>query len=74
MYSSIGNGILDADYEEAVARGKSSWVLRADREPTPWSGRYLVIVDSGRGERPAWSPPRFRREANTGSCREEKAK
>lgn len=49
-------GILDADYERALAEGKKLWVLRRDRTPTPWSGRYLVIVDSGRTERPAWSP------------------
>lgn len=67
-------GILDADYEEAVASGKPSWVLRPDRERTPWPGRYLVIVDSERSERPAWSPPRVWREVNTGPCREEKAK
>lgn len=49
-------GILDADYEQAMANGKSLWVIRPDRTPTPWSGRYLVIVDSGSAERPAWSP------------------
>ncbi len=49
-------GLLDADYELALANGKKLWVLRPDRTPTPWSGRYLVIVDSGLTERPAWSP------------------
>lgn len=49
-------GILDADYERALAEGKKLWVLHKERTPTPWSGRYLVIVDSGRTERPAWSP------------------
>jgi hypothetical protein len=49
-------GFLDADYERAVASGINMWMLAGDREPTPWSGRYLVIVDSGRTERPAWSP------------------
>lgn len=49
-------GLLDADYEQALANGKKFWVLRPDRTPTPWSGRYLVIVDSGSTERPAWSP------------------
>jgi len=48
-------GILDADYEEAVAQGKSFWVLSKKREPTAWPGRYLVIVDSGRTERPQWA-------------------
>lgn len=50
-------GILDADYEQALASGKRLWMIRPDRTPTPWSGRYLVVVDSGRSERPAWSPP-----------------
>lgn len=50
-------GILDADYERAAAEGKRFWVLRSDREPTPWSGRYLVIVDTQRTERPDWVKP-----------------
>ena len=49
-------GLLDADYEHAQAEGEQQWVLRADRIPTPWAGRYLVIVDSGVTKRPAWSP------------------
>ncbi|MDP2065788.1 MAG: L,D-transpeptidase [Burkholderiaceae bacterium] len=49
-------GVLDADYEQALARGRSLWVMRADRTPVPWPGRYLVIVDSQATERPAWAP------------------
>jgi hypothetical protein len=49
------HGLLDADYEQALARGEPIWVLRADRRPTPWPGRYLVIVDSGTTTRPSWS-------------------
>lgn len=49
-------GLLDANYEQALAEGRILWVLRRDRTPTPWSGRYLVIVDSGSTERPDWSP------------------
>lgn len=49
-------GILDADYEQALANGKKLWVIRPDRTPTPWSGRYLVIVDSNSLARPSWSP------------------
>lgn len=49
-------GLLDADYERAAREGRPLWVLREDRSPTPWPGRYLVIVDSGRATRPAWSP------------------
>ena len=45
-------GLLDADYEKAAAQGRHLWVLRADRQPTPWSGRYLVIVDSRQVRRP----------------------
>ena len=49
-------GLLDADYERAVSQGRPQWILRATRTPTPWSGRYLVIVDSLRASRPAWAP------------------
>jgi hypothetical protein len=49
-------GILDADYEQAIAAGQTFWVLRRDRTPTPWSGRYRVVVDSPHKARPAWSP------------------
>lgn len=48
-------GLLDADYEQALAEAETLWVLRADRIPTPWAGRYLVVVDSGITKRPAWS-------------------
>jgi hypothetical protein len=47
-------GLLDANYEAAMKEGRHLWVLRADREPTPWPGRYLVVVDSGRKIRPGW--------------------
>lgn len=49
-------GILDADYEQAMASGQYFWMLPEDREPTPWAGRYLVVMDSNRATRPAWSP------------------
>ncbi|MDD4930289.1 MAG: L,D-transpeptidase [Gallionella sp.] len=49
-------GVLDGDYEQARANGKNLWVLRSDRLPTPWPGRYLVIIDSGSKARPSWSP------------------
>ncbi len=51
-------GLLDADYDEALARGASFWVLLPDRTPTPWPGRYLVVVDSGRTASPPWRQPR----------------
>lgn len=50
------HALLDADYERAVADGTHLWVLRADRTPTSTPGRYLVVVDSERKERPVWSP------------------
>lgn len=54
-------GILDADYERALAAGRKLWVLDRDRTPTPWSGRYLVVVDSRVATRPTWAPlPRRR--------------
>jgi hypothetical protein len=49
-------GVLDQDYDDALARGERFWVLRDDREPTPWAGRYIVVVDSGAERRPEWSP------------------
>jgi hypothetical protein len=49
-------GILDAEYEALVESGKSLWVLHTDRQVTPWAGRYIVVVDSERKARPAWSP------------------
>ncbi|MCC7544802.1 MAG: murein L,D-transpeptidase [Aquabacterium sp.] len=51
------HGVLDADYEAALAAGKSLWVLKPKRQTIPWPGRYLVIVDSQTVERPLWSPP-----------------
>jgi hypothetical protein len=48
-------GILDAEYEALVASGKPLWVMHSDRQVTPWAGRYIVVVDSERKARPAWS-------------------
>ena len=55
------HAILDADYEMAMGTGQTFWVLPRTREPTPWSGRYLIIVDTERTSRPLWSPLRWRR-------------
>jgi hypothetical protein len=49
-------GILDANYEVAAASGRKFAVLLPAREPTRWSGQYLVIIDTQRQERPSWSP------------------
>jgi hypothetical protein len=48
-------GVLDLDYEQALARGEPMWVMRADRMPTSWPGRYLVVIDSNAKARPAWT-------------------
>ena len=50
------HGVLDADYEAAVARGEKLWILNASRQTMPWPGRNMVIVDSKVTERPIWSP------------------
>ncbi|WP_175759371.1 hypothetical protein [Burkholderia ambifaria] len=50
------HGILDDAYQARVEAGKSLWVLRHDRDITPIAGRYLVVIDSARKTRPAWSP------------------
>jgi hypothetical protein len=49
-------GILDAEYERLAREGHKLWVLHEDREPAADAGRYLVIVDTQRTARPAWSP------------------
>ena len=51
------HAILDADYDEALASGERFWVLREDRERPAIQGRYLVVVDSMRNERPLWAKP-----------------
>lgn len=48
-------GLLDGAYFEALVQGKKMWVLREDQEPTPWPGRYVVVVDSQTTERPDWA-------------------
>ncbi|MDE2607635.1 MAG: L,D-transpeptidase [Burkholderiales bacterium] len=55
-------GVLDADYDRLLREGHHLWMLPEDREPVADAGRYLVIVDTERTARPAWSPlPRLRR-------------
>jgi len=50
-------GLIDQAYEQAAAlQHRLFWVLREDRVTGPWSGRYLVVIDSQATERPAWSP------------------
>lgn len=50
------HGVLDLDYEAAMAAGQKLWVLKPQRPTVPWPGRYMVIVDSQTLERPPWSP------------------
>jgi hypothetical protein len=49
-------GVLDAAYEQLAAEGRTPWVLDKTRKPVADAGRYLVVVDSERIERPDWSP------------------
>jgi hypothetical protein len=50
------HGALDAEYEAKADLGDAPRVLAPDRAPTAWAGRYLVVIDSGAAQRPAWSP------------------
>jgi hypothetical protein len=49
------HALLDADYEAAAAAGRKLAVLRDDRVPTLFPGRFLVVVDSERERRPSWA-------------------
>ena len=49
-------GLLDAEYERALREGRHFWVLRTERQPVASAGKYLVVVESSRARRPAWSP------------------
>ena len=51
-----GHGVLDADYEQALAEGQVLWLLKPGRQIFPWPGRYLVIIDTQAVDRPPWSP------------------
>lgn len=49
-------GVLDSNYERARSNKKILAALYSTREPNPWAGKYLIIVDSRRINRPDWSP------------------
>jgi len=49
-------GLLDADYERAITKKYVVRILDPLRESTPWPGRYMMVVDTRRITRPAWSP------------------
>lgn len=50
------HGLIDEDYDRALAEGDTLWVLRKDRTPVSSPGRYLVVVDTEREARSDWSP------------------
>lgn len=52
-------GLLDADYNQALREGRTLWMLDAQREPVPDPGRYVIVVDSERQDRPEWAPAPF---------------
>lgn len=54
-------GVLDAAYLEARSDGSSLWVLPATQTAVDHGGRYLVVLDTQRTERPAWASPVGRR-------------
>ena len=39
-------GILDADYEAQLGKKKSQWILRKDRMPVNYAGKYLLVGES----------------------------
>lgn len=43
-------GVLDKEYEGSV---KAKYVLPANREPIPFAGKFIVIIDSGESREPA---------------------
>jgi hypothetical protein len=54
------HAILDGDYERSIAaKGTVFWVLPKDRQPTQWPGRFMIVIDTARTERPDWSPDPF---------------
>jgi hypothetical protein len=52
------HGILDGDYDQAIAAGKTFYVFGKEHQPVPGAGRFLVIVDTERTERPDWARKR----------------
>lgn len=52
------NGVLDADYDAAQARGQRFWLFAQPPLPNPWAGRWLVVLDSASARRPDWAVPR----------------
>lgn len=64
-------GLLDFHYLANLDKATVRWVLRSDRTPVPWPGRYLVVIESHREMRPAWATKPRQKIAlaqNLGSC------
>lgn len=47
-------GLLDAEYDAAIDKGVEFWVMRKDRTPVAFPGRYLVVIDSEVTKKPVW--------------------
>jgi hypothetical protein len=45
-------GLFDADYNQALSQGRNLWMHDAQPDPVPAPGRYVIVVDSDRQERP----------------------
>ena len=50
------HGVLDADYLREQAGGAPLWILPRTQVPVDHPGRYLIIVETERAQRPTWSP------------------
>ncbi|MFZ6760768.1 L,D-transpeptidase [Undibacterium sp. Ji50W] len=55
-------GVLDADYDAALASGRKFWVLDKNRQDNAWAGRYMVVIDSERQEKPEWASMAVRKQ------------
>ncbi|WP_353433032.1 L,D-transpeptidase [Polynucleobacter sp. MWH-UH23A] len=56
-------GVLDAQYDKAASQGSRFWVLAKNRTVTPFSGKYLVVIDTNQNSKPEWSKP-LKKKAN----------
>lgn len=64
-------GLLDFHYLANPDKATVRWLLRSDRVPALWPGRYLVVIESHREVRPAWANKPRQKIAlaqNLGSC------
>jgi hypothetical protein len=64
-------GLLDFHYLSNPDKATVRWLLRSDRTPVLWPGRYLVVIESSRETRPSWAIKLRQKIAlaqNLGSC------